>query len=409
MQKLGGVVILMSRDNQCITYLLGDENIDVKPLPIFSATVVGFLDDLSKELRNNSDAKRFPDIVTFAFWCRNANIQKLKEEYHLDNCKRVRMGRGMAFHIAPSNVPINFAFTLVFGMLSGNANVVRASSKDFEQTRIVCKAMSKVLGKDEYDILRRQNAVVMYDRNKEINDMYSEMCDVRVIWGGDNTISEIRKSPIKSRCTEITFADRYSFALFNEETFEKMDDTELSRIAQGFYNDTYLMDQNACSSPHMIVWKKSKSEIGRKLFYKSLEKVCSKYNLEDKKTLDKFTRLYEMIAADENIVDVKSYTNVLYIAKIDKLESDMSVYRGIFGLFFETDIEDFTEVIGCINNKVQTCVAYGIDEKLLVNQLLDKHCTGIDRIVKPGDAMEIGTFWDGYDVVRSMSREIYLV
>ena len=137
-----------------------------------------------------------------------------------------------------------------------------------------------------------------------------------------------------------------------------------------------------------------------------MEKVCGKYNLEDKKTIDKVTRLYEMIATDDNIVDMESYTNVLYVAKINQVGKDMSVYRGIFGLFFETDINDIAEITGCINSKVQTCVEYGIDEKMLANQVLNGYCTGIDRIVKPGEAMDIGTFWDGYDVIGSMSRGI---
>lgn len=399
-------MILMNKNSDKITYILGNDCIVVKPLETFSDIVREFLDELSKELRNNADAKRFPDIMTFAFWCRKANIEKIRKDYLQDRSKRISVGRGIAFHIAPSNVPINFAFTLVFGMLAGNANIVRASSKDYEQTRIVCRVMSRVLEKDKYEIIRNQNSVVMYDRNKDINDMYSEMCDVRVIWGGDNTIAEIRKSPIKSRCTEITFADRYSFALFDEKSMESISDSELTRIVEGFYNDTYLMDQNACSSPHLIIWKKSESKTGRKLFYSELEKVCGKYNLEDKKMIDKVTRLYEMIATDDNIFSVDSYTNVLYVAKLDQIGSDMSVYRGIFGLFFETDIDDITEITYCINNKVQTCVAYGVDDKLLANQVLNGYCTGIDRIVKPGEAMNIGIFWDGYDVIGSMSRGI---
>ena len=399
-------MILMNKNSDKVTYLLGNDCVEVKPLEIFSDIVREFLDDLSKELRNDAKAKRFSDIMTFAFWCRKANIEKIKNDYLQDRSKKIRVGRGIAFHIAPSNVPINFAFTLVFGMLAGNANIVRASSKDFEQTRIVCRAMSRVLEKDKYEIIRKQNSVVMYDRNKDINDMYSEMCDVRVIWGGDNTIAEIRKSPIKSRCTEITFADRYSFALFDEKSMENISDSELTRIVEGFYNDTYLMDQNACSSPHLIIWKNSESKKGRKLFYSELEKVCGKYNLEDKKTIDKVTRLYEMIAIDNNIVDMESYTNVLYVAKINQIGNDMSVYRGIFGLFFETEVDEIEEIISCINGKVQTCVAYGVDEDVLITQLVKEHCIGIDRIVKPGEAMNIGIYWDGYDVIENMSRGI---
>ena len=28
----------------------------------------------------------------------------------------------------------------------------------------------------------------------------------------------------------------------------------MKNFVKKFYNDTYLVDQNACSSPHLIVW-----------------------------------------------------------------------------------------------------------------------------------------------------------
>ncbi len=36
---------------------------------------------------------------------------------------------------------------------------------------------------------------------------------------------------------------------------------DLIKIAQDFYNDAYLFDQNACSSPHLIVWIGTKETI----------------------------------------------------------------------------------------------------------------------------------------------------
>ena len=39
--------------------------------------------------------------------------------------------------------------------------------------------------------------------------------DVRIIWGGDNTIDQIRKNKIPPRSFDLTFADRYSFCIIN--------------------------------------------------------------------------------------------------------------------------------------------------------------------------------------------------
>ena len=57
------------------------------------------------------------------------------------------IGRGLAYHIAPSNIPINFAYSLVFGLLSGNTNIVRLSSKNFIQIKLLCDLFFKILKK----------------------------------------------------------------------------------------------------------------------------------------------------------------------------------------------------------------------------------------------------------------------
>ena len=81
-------MILMNKNSDKVTYLLGNDCVEVKPLEIFSDIVREFLDDLSKELRNDAKAKRFSDIMTFAFWCRKANIEKIKNDYHKTGLKR---------------------------------------------------------------------------------------------------------------------------------------------------------------------------------------------------------------------------------------------------------------------------------------------------------------------------------
>ena len=113
MQKSGDAAILMSKNE--IQYLVGSEQLNVKPFPVYSDMAILLLDSLSRELRNDKEAREYPDILTFAFWCRKANIVKLKEQYQT---RYYRIGKGLLFHIAPSNVPINFAFSLVFGIFA---------------------------------------------------------------------------------------------------------------------------------------------------------------------------------------------------------------------------------------------------------------------------------------------------
>ena len=96
-----------------------------KPLPPFSDEVIEYINALSAALLKDKESRFFPDVVTFAFFCRKANLLKQRALYVNESI--VRIGRGTIFHIAPSNVPINFAYSLVAGMLAGNYNIVRVS------------------------------------------------------------------------------------------------------------------------------------------------------------------------------------------------------------------------------------------------------------------------------------------
>ena len=393
-------MIHMNKNN--ITYLVGNETLQIKPMPVYSDLVCDFLNDLSALLRKDNRAKQFPDIMTFAFWCRKANILKLKEEYP---CAQTRVGRGLVFHIAPSNVPINFAYTLVFGILSGNANVVRVSEKGFEQTEIVCGVLNRLLEQEKYRLLAGQIQIVSYGHDASVNQYYSGICNVRVIWGGDATIREIRKGQLLPRSTEITFADRYSFGIFDERAVSALPQEELTALAEKFYNDTYLMDQNACSSPHTIFWLNGDGA-GRKRFWETLCRTAGKYDLSDKKVMDKYTMLCENAVYFDEVTSCESYGNLLYVAALGALPEKIEDIRGRFGLFYEKDIDAMQDICGLLSEKVQTCVVFGVEKKDVVQCLTDNYVQGVDRVVSVGDAMDIGVYWDGYDVIGSLSRGI---
>lgn len=407
MLKLGGAAILMKENN--IKYLLGEPLKEVKPLPPYDEQVCEFLADLSKRLLKDKKVTQYPDVVSFAFFCRKANIYKLKKKFE-DG--KTRIGRGVVFHIAPSNVPVNCLFTYVFGLISGNANIVRVSSKNFVQVEIVCDILSKMFEEEKYEKIYRMTAFVSYEKSTEVNDMFSSLADVRVIWGGDTTISNIRRSPLPSRATEITFADRYSLGIINPRRILEASESEITRLAEHFYNDTYLMDQNACSTPHLLCWisdEPSCVRSGKERFWQAVYNVAKKYNLEDIKVSDKYTLLCKYAIDLKGIKSIQKYENLLYVVTLMQLPEDISLLRGKFGLFFQYDITSLDEFSNYITKKVQTCVYYGINPFELRNIITQKSLQGIDRIVPIGSSLDIGVIWDGYDIVEHLSRVISIM
>lgn len=393
--------------NVNVRYLAGQPIENKKPLQPYDNIICEFLAELSRKLQRDKEALQYPDILSFAFFCRKANIKRMKMEFE-DG--RFRMGKGIVLHIAPSNVPINFAFSYVFGLLAGNANIVRVSStKKFSQTDIVCRVLNELLEDERFQVIKEKTAIVSYERNKETTDALSLMSNARVIWGGNATIEEIRRSPISSRCTEITFADRFSFGIIGAQSVLEASNDEVRKLAENFYNDTYLMDQNACSTPHLIIWDANnceKVEQAKKRFWENVYIIAQKYDLADIKVSDKYVMACEYAVSFPEIEQLYKHDNLLYVCKLKSMPQNMTHLRGKFGLFFEYELKDINELVGTINESVQTCVYYGIDKEILKKFIIDNGITGIDRIVPFGESLNIGTFWDGYNIISDLSRII---
>ena len=69
--------------------------------------------------------------------------------------------------------------------------------------------------------------------------------EARIICG-DKTINKFKTFTTKPRCIDLTFADRYSISLINSNMLIKLNNSQLSILAQKFFNDTYTMDQFGC-------------------------------------------------------------------------------------------------------------------------------------------------------------------
>ena len=398
MQKLEDVQIHMSGVN----YLIGNEDILNMPEVPFSDEVCKFLNDLSKEILGSKEGRLYPDLSALAFWCRRANIQHLKSL--LDN-KQYRLGRGLCFHIAPSNIPVNFAFSYVFSLLAGNANIVRLPGKDFPQVKALIEILKKIL--EKYPKIKDRTAFVKYNRASDATSVFSKTADVRMLWGGDNTIKALKSCETKPRCIDIAFSDRYSVCIIDGASVLKADEKTIEKLAENFYNDTYLMDQNACSSPQLIYWQND-SEYAREKFWSAVYKTAKeKYNLQDAICVDKYTKLCEdAIDYPEKIKSVKHCGNLLYRSELSAPDKDIENMRGKGGYFYEYSLKETGELYRMIDEKYQTVTYFGINPEKLVKEICIHKICGIDRIVPVGQAMDIDIIWDGYDLLNQLSRII---
>lgn len=386
-----------------VKYLVGSDELESRPLPVYSEEAVAFLSDLSARLLRMPDVRAYPDVVSAAFWCRRANLLKRREAY---GKSLYRLGRGLAFHIAPSNIPVNFVFTYFFSLLAGNISIVRVPSKPFPQISILCGAFQSVLPR--HPEVASRTAFITYPVRDEITAAFCAMADLRVIWGGDRTIADVRRHPTKPKCLDIVFPDRYSICVLDGSTVLESSEAAFRRLIDGFYNDTFLMDQNACSSPQIIFWLNGSADVRERFWGAVLEAASQRYRLPGILAVDKYVHLCEDAIEHSEVSRIfRQGGNLLYRAQLSALPAlEKTALRGRGGYFYEYDLRSLDELCEIVDEKYQTLTYFGVDPEKVRESVIRNRLVGIDRIVPVGSAMDIDVIWDGYDLVTLLSRKI---
>lgn len=405
MQRLGGAVILMQINIEQIEFLVGNADVlkqisEIRALPMFYDKVMNFLEDLSRLLMKNKKARIYQDVVSYAYWIRRSSLFEVKRR-HQDYENRI--GRGVAFHIAPSNVPVNFAVSMTSSLLAGNGCIIRVSDKRFEQVDIICNAINELLDK-RYHEMKPYFVIIRYAHSDSITTYLSSLCDIRIIWGGDRTVQTIRKIPLPVRAIEMTFADRHSLAVIHADEYLKQDPDQ---VAKGFYTDTYYTDQNACSSPRLVVWIGQKKQEARERFWAKMNEIVVRdYPMKPIQAVDKYTTLCKL-GMQEHGVRLISENNYIVRVEMSRLDGSFMCYKPGGGYFFEYEAEELSEIVPVLNKSCQTVAVLGIDKRDVKELVFRNGVRGVDRIVLLGQTMGLEFIWDGYKMIEEMTRFVY--
>lgn len=374
----------------------------------FHPMVTAFLTDVSAALLRDPRAKAYPDVTTFAFFCRRANLTQLASPYAQG---QGRLGRGLAFHIAPSNVPMNFAYSLAAALLAGNASVVKASSHAFEQVRITCEAMRLQLAGAHKALTPYVNVITYPRERQDVTEVFSRLCDVRIIWGGDETIRRVREAPLPPRAVDVAFADRWSLLLCDAAYVAAMDAPSLATMAQGFYNDTYLFDQNACTTPRLVYWLGTGETLlaAQKRFWEAVHAYASpRYPVEPVTAVDKRVALYRAALTLPGAKLLPMPDNLAVRISLGALTLPVLDFRCAGGCFLEYAAQTLDPLTPLLTARTQTISALGVSPQAVYDLLLATGVRGVDRVTAVGHTMDFSLVWDGYDLIQTLSRRITL-
>ena len=233
---------------------------------------------------------------------------------------------------------------------------------------------------------------------------------MKIVWGGDTTISSIRNIQAPPHCKEIVFSDRKSIAIFSESYISSLSDTELFQAVNRFYIDSYLFDQNACSSPRIVFWLTSEEIFpeSKNRFWGALQKVVnSRYEIEPRNLILKFTELALYAAGSDKNTQIGDPGQKLTVIDSDFETKQLGGQLNCrFGSFFQQNIDTLEKLSLNLDQSIQTVSYLGVDPNAILEAVQSFHIRGVDRIVPVGMALNFDFTWDGYDLPRALSRLI---
>ncbi|MBM4231171.1 MAG: hypothetical protein FJ184_10540, partial [Gammaproteobacteria bacterium] len=163
---------------------------------VFSDVACSFISRVSRELLISRRYADWPDLIALGYFSRRANLERMRE-HAFNSSRELRLGRGVVLHIAPANVPVNFAYSFFFGMLAGNVNIVRLPSRQFPQVDELLAIFTNLFRTTDYLEIGHKAVFVRYPSDDDaITGGLSSVADARVVWGGDATVEALRRHAI---------------------------------------------------------------------------------------------------------------------------------------------------------------------------------------------------------------------
>ncbi len=372
--------------------------------PCFDEAVLNFCEVFSAALLADDHARQQSDVVAFAYWLRPAQIMQIREEFNETSIKR--RAHGMALHIAPGNVDTVFVYSMMLSLLLGNRNIVRVSNSAGAVAGAIINVLNKILTEPQNETIANRLWVIRYPRDDRLTQMLSELCQLRVIWGGDKTIEHITQLPLHNSCVDVCFPNRYSAALLEAQAVIEQSDLAWVTL---FYRDAAAFGQQACSSPRTIYWLGEKQQIekAKRIFWAQYHDLLA---MEDNQLSD--AECYQRELFQQRVALEKgSAVTIVCEKNVVRNRCDYvgeRLERSHCGLqyFFEIDLQSIEELQAHVGPHYQTLTVYGVDRGVVLRAMPPDKKTYLKRLVAVGEALSFSHHWDGVNLVDRFTAHI---
>lgn len=366
-----------------------------------------FLIAFSRRLLKPDLARRHPELGSLGFFLRKGELARAVERLADGVAGQRRAPRGLVLHFPPANVDTIFVYSWALSALAGNHNIVRVSARAAGAAQTVLEALNDVLA-DAHPAIAQTQRMITYDRDDAITGALIGACDLRVLWGGDQSVNELRKHPIRPLTRDLAFPDRSSFAAISVAGWQAATPEQRRAAVDGFANDLYWFDQAACSSPRDLFWVGAADDVtaARAEFDDLLSEVVAQrgWGVDPAMAVEKYVATYGL-AATGAATKVRFNGNAVANVSLAGLDDLQRHWLGA-GTICHVTVGSLAELAPAIERKDQTLSQYGFTMSELDNFVTTLAGRGIDRIVPFGQALTFAGTWDGFNLLHEFTRII---
>ncbi|MET7419179.1 acyl-CoA reductase [Dactylosporangium sp. NPDC005555] len=366
-----------------------------------------FLIAFSRRLLKPDLARRHPELGSLGFFLRKGELARAVERLADGVAGQRRAPRGLVLHFPPANVDTIFVYSWALSALAGNHNIVRVSARAAGAAQTVLEALNDVLA-DAHPAIAQTQRMITYDRDDATTGALIAACDLRVLWGGDHSVNELRKHPIRPLARDLAFPDRSSFAAISVAGWQASSPEQRVAAVDGFANDLYWFDQAACSSPRDLFWVGAAEDVGqaRVEFDELLSDVVARrgWGVDPAMAVEKYVATYGL-AATGAATKISFTGNAVANVSLAGLDDLQRHWLGA-GTICHVTVASLAELAPAIQRKDQTLSQYGFTMSDLDDFVTTLAGRGIDRIVPFGQALTFAGTWDGFNLLHEFTRII---
>lgn len=347
-------------------------------------------------------------VVHFAYWTRSAALKRLAAEFR----ERLPSGClarpiGLVFHLPPQNVETVFLYSWMLSYLAGNANVVRLPTALGEEMRSLLDLFLAAFERAG----ETSQMFVNYPSASDISVQISAESDARVVWGGDAKVRAFADVPLRLGGKSVWFGDRFSLSALNGSELLALDDKARRSLAEAFYNDVYVFDQMACSSPHVVYVAGDRNNHGAavRVLLDSVAEVAREKQVAPA-TGHAIRKMVEAFASAGRGDADSLYWGDNLLTAAEVLSSSEHAERRIGGGYLEYRfIPDLDALEPVLREHHQTLTYFGFTRDQMFAFAGGRADPGLTRIVPVGQALDFDFVWDGYDLPRELTRLVRVI